>query len=209
MITSNGIDCAALIQDAIAELEGRDLHLARAGVREESISHRIACAIESILIMEERIGALAVDVEYNRHRHDFKDLNAIGAHCQEFNPNQTARVQPDIIVHERTLPGTAPEVNRLIVEVKRHHLQPADYAWALCKLRYMTQKPGDYEYEVGLCLCFDTSEQGFSNWTQVWVSHGCKPRVEGFCGNEHLLTSIGLVYPSDPDGPVCAEARKS
>lgn len=178
------------IKHAIVQLEERDTDLAKADVREETISHRLAVYIEQLITTKPGFTDVAVDVEYNRHRHLDKELNDMTEQCAEHNPNKTERVQPDIVVHLRTGKDEEVEHNYLVVEVKRHRLPVAPYSWVLCKLHHFTKKDGQFGYDVGVCLCFDVSDKGFSNWTQVTIAHQQPILLEGSEANASLASAI-------------------
>lgn len=110
-------------------------------VHERSISHKLA------EYLQQQFPEYHVDCEYNRKGIDIKKLQGIAA-CRGTDND---RVYPDIVVHIRNT-----DENLLVIETKSKNNQ--DDVCDREKLRLFTERKGDYRYQLGLLIRFESSK---------------------------------------------------
>ena len=101
------------LEGAVAAVKDRDGHLLVVDVSERCIAARLAMYMRDSLRDD-----YDVDVEYNRHGRDKKQLHdLIDRHhcCRDRDDDGGRTVLPDVIVHKRNVDGA----NLLIVEMKK------------------------------------------------------------------------------------------
>jgi hypothetical protein len=96
------------IEAALKDLRDRDFFLFIANVNERSITHRLA------MYLQQYLPDWDVDCEYNRDRHNRKEMDIRSRGDAPDDDTDARTVFPDIIVHLR---GTTD--NLLVIEVKK------------------------------------------------------------------------------------------
>jgi hypothetical protein len=109
----------------IRQLFKNDLHLLEIGANERSIAHKLA------EYLQQQFPDWHVDVEYNRHGMEIKELDE-------------KRVYPDIIVHLRNT-----FFNLLVIEIK---CSDEKYDIDIEKLKRFTDQNDEFKYKLGLFL---------------------------------------------------------
>ena len=98
------------LAQAIAKVEDEDRHLLEVNVSERCIAARLA------MYLREYFADYDVDVEYNRHGDDTKQLHElVDAHDCHRDRNEGRTVLPDVVVHRRG----GDNFNLLIIEMKK------------------------------------------------------------------------------------------
>jgi hypothetical protein len=109
----------------IRQLLKNDLHLLEIRANERRIAHKLA------EYLQQQFPDWHVDVEYNRHGIEIKELDE-------------KRVYPDIIVHLRNTP-----FNLLVIELK---CSDEKYDSDIEKLKKFTDQNGEFKYKLSLFL---------------------------------------------------------
>jgi hypothetical protein len=131
-----------IINSAILQIrsEARPLQI---GASERSFAHRLAVYMEKPFKDKD----WDVDCEYNRHGTLSKELEGI-ASCNE--QKSTDRIFPDIIVHRRSNNSDqSVGENLLVIEIKNSN---GEDACDRRKLELLTDKGGNYKYQIGLYI---------------------------------------------------------
>ena len=99
------------VERAIATVAEEDRHLLRIDVNERCIAARLA------MYLREHFDGYDVDVEYNRHGTDKKQLYDLiyNHNCPRDRDDEGHTVLPDVIVHRRGVDDS----NLLIIEMKK------------------------------------------------------------------------------------------
>ena len=99
------------LERAIARTERADRHLLVVNVSERCIATRLAMYLREYFVDYD------VDVEYNRHGDDVKQLHDVVRHCprDRGDTGQGQSVLPDVVVHRR---GND-DANLLVIEMKK------------------------------------------------------------------------------------------
>jgi hypothetical protein len=127
--------------NALNDFIRNDVYLLENNVNERTISYKIGYYLTPLY------SAFHVDCEYNRIKDKIKRLPQ--PEPTETNDIAGNTIFPDIIIHERGVPGN----NLLVLEVKKEGNKKTDRDFE--KLSKLTTPHGDYAYIYGLHLTFD------------------------------------------------------
>lgn len=122
------------VENSLSRFISNDSVLISYAVKEEALSHRIACYLQNTF------SNLDVDCEYNKFGENDKMLDGKG-------------IRPDIIIHKR-----GDQIHNLLaIEVKKK-LNPSNND--ITKLKGLTNQRGKYKYAYGLFLGFSKNMKG-------------------------------------------------
>ena len=153
------------LERAIARLEHADCHLLVVNVSERCIAARLAMYLREYFVDYD------VDVEYNRHGPDVKQLHEVVQDCPRDRDDEGQSVLPDVVVHRRG----GDDSNLLVIEMKKSSNQSRmdsdrKRIRAFCK---------ELGYNVGaLVVCKTGHRPAISvDWVrvksgQVWIARG-------------------------------------
>ena len=137
------------LEQAIARVKAEDCHLLMIDVSERCIATRLA------MYLREHFDNYnyAVDVEYNRHGEDKKQLHdLVHKHdCSRASDDGGQRVLPDVIVHKRGHDNS----NLLIIEMKKSAANQDDIKRAKRRIRAFRD---ELDYKFGALVVCETKE---------------------------------------------------